>query len=327
MISTDSATYCRIDYVLDFDGSKRARRKDVIMSIGVLGLALLLLALKPAYQRPIRDAFRTTVLRPFIGAQTRLAIRRARTEDLSVVRAERDSLAALVAADATLSEENRQLRGILAMRDRTGDSFVPAEIVRLGMGGAESTFILNVGSADGVHKGSPVLTPAGLLGVVLEVNEHVATAIDWSHPDFRTSAMTADGGTYGIVEGTRGRFREEDALALRGAPFQTNISPGRRVVTSGRGDLIPRGIFVGTITGIDEADAGYRKSYIVRPAVRPEEARHVLVGKGDTSKTDFSDMWNVSAPADTASLADTMPPVNRPKPKAKTTAKPAGNQP
>ncbi len=307
MTSTDSVTFCRTDYVLDFDGSKRARRKDLILSGGVLLLALLLLGLNDSYERPIRDAFRGTVLRPFIATQTRLAIRRARTEDLSIVRAQRDSLAALVAAESTLSEENRQLRGILNMSARTGDEFVAAEVVRLGMGSAASTFIVNIGSAAGVKRGSPVITPAGMLGVVMEVSEHSATAIDWSHSEFNASAMTVDGSTYGIVSARRGRFREEDVLSLGGAGFQTNITPGKRVVTSGRGDIIPRGILLGTITGIDEADTGYRKRYLIRPAVRPEEARHVLVGTSNTEGTDLSEVWNVSAPPDTATLNDTTP--------------------
>jgi rod shape-determining protein MreC len=307
--------------VLDFDGSKRARRKDAILSGGVLLLALVITyVLGDTYQRPVRDAFRGTILRPFIGAQTRLAIRRSRTEDLSVVRAERDSLAALVAAEATLSEENRQLRGIMAMGARTGETFVPAEVVRLGMGSAQHTFIVNVGSADGVTRGSPVITPAGLLGLVLEVSDHAAMAIDWSHPDFDASAMTADGSTYGSVTARPGQFREADLIQLKGAPFQTNVAPGKRVVTSGRGEVFPRGILVGTIMGIDEADAGYVKTYLIRPAVRPEEAKHVLVGRGGTGKTDLSEVWNVTAPADTAALPDTTPPPPRParpKPAAK----------
>src|SRR3954467_8408707 len=112
-----------------------------------------------AYQRPVRDGFRSTILRPFIGAQTRLAIRKSRTEDLSIVRAQRDSLAALVAAEATLGEENRQLRGIIGLRERLKGKFIPAEVVNLGTAGAESTFIVNVGSAEGVRAGSPVMTP------------------------------------------------------------------------------------------------------------------------------------------------------------------------
>lgn len=290
------------------------------MSFLVLVLAIFIRISPEAYQRPMRDGFRTTILRPFIAAQTRLAIRRSRTEDLSVVRAERDSLAALVAAEATLSEENRQLRGVMGLRERLGGKFIPAEVVRLGSGGAESSFIVNVGSAEGVHTGSPVMTPAGLLGVVWEVDTHMATAIDWSHSQFRAGAMIADGSSYGVIEPRRGRFREEDLLSLTGAPYQTNINPGKRVVTSGRGCVFPRGIAIGTISGIDEADTGWLKNYLVRPAVRAEEARHVLVGTGDNCNNDLSDVWNVTAPADTASLGDTIPA--KPKPGA---AKPKTN--
>lgn len=317
--------------MLDFDGSKKARRKDLGLSFLVLMLAVFIRISPEAYQRPVRDGFRTTILRPFIGAQTRLAIRRSRTEDLSVVRAERDSLAALVAAEATLSEENRQLRGVMGLRDRLGGQFTPAEVVRLGSGGAESTFIVNVGSAEGVHTGSPVLTPAGLLGVVREVDVHTATAIDWSHAQFRASAMIADGSSYGVIEPRRGRFREEDLISLTGAPYQTNINPGKRVVTSGRGCVFPRGVSIGTISGIDEADTGWLKNYLVRPAVRPEEARHVLVGTGDNCNNDLSDVWNVTAPADTATMGDTtavkVQPKTKAKPKAATTSKPATSKP
>jgi rod shape-determining protein MreC len=294
------------------------------LSLGVLALALSLLVLPAAYQRPVRDAFRTTILRPFISAQTRLAIRRSRTEDLSIVRAQRDSLAALVAAEATLSEENRQLRGILSMRERIGAKFIAAEVVRLGSGSAESSFIVNVGSADGVHKLSPVITPSGLLGEIKEVYEHSAIAIDWSHAEFRASGMTPDGSTYGILEPRRGRYREEDVLALSGAPFHTDVSPGKRVVTSGRGDVFPRGIPVGVIIGIDEADTGWRKSYLVRPAVRPEEAHHVLIGTTAGDSTDLSEVWRVNAPPDTASLPDT---TTSPPAKSKPPAKPPARRP
>jgi rod shape-determining protein MreC len=291
--------------VLDFDGSKRARRKDLFLAGCVLALAFVLMLLPAAYQRPIRDFFRGTVLRPFLITQTRLAVRSSRTEDLSVVRAQRDSLAALAIADATLTEENRQLRGMLNMRDRVADRFIGAEVVRLGTAGAESSFIVNVGSADGVKVGSPVITPSGLLGIVWEVSDRSAMAIDWSNPQFVASAMTADGDAYGKAQARRGRFREEDVIVLLGAQFNSNLNQGKRVVTSGRGDLFPRGIPLGEIIGIDEADTGWRKSYLIKPAVRPEEAKHVLVGIGDGSPVDLADVWNVSAPADTAQLPDT----------------------
>ena len=95
-----------------------------------------------------------------------------------------------------------------------------------------------------------------------------------------------------------------DVLALTGAPFHSDIQPGSRVVTSGRGDL-PRGILLGTVLGIDEADTGWRKSYLLRPAVRPEAVRTVLVRVGE-GVGDLGDVWSVSAPPDTAAAADTL---------------------
>jgi rod shape-determining protein MreC len=285
--------------VLDFDGTRRTRRRDAALSAAVLAVAFLLLALPAEYQRPIRSATRSTILRPFLSLQSVISERRGGMVDVTRLRAQRDSLAALVAAQASLSEENRQLRSALNLSQRVADSYTPANVLRAVLTSAESTFIVDVGRADGVFVGSPVLTADGLLGVVWEVDERSAQAVDWTHPDFRVSAMTADGQAYGLIEPRRapGQRREEDLLALTGSPFQTDVRPGRRVVSSGRGGLFPRGVMIGTVIGIEEADTGWRKSYLVRPAVRPEAALHVLVGIRQQAG-DLTDIWQVSAPPD-----------------------------
>jgi rod shape-determining protein MreC len=293
--------------VLDFDGTRRAKRRETALAGVVLLVALALLVLPTDYERPIRHAVRSSVLRPFLAAQSQYVERRGRQVDVTALRAQRDSLAALVAAQASLSEENRQLRSALGLTARLQDRYLPANVIRPGLGSAESTFLLDIGSADGVAVGSPVLTADGLLGVVLEVDERTAQAIDWTHPDFRVSAMTADGRAYGTVEPRRGRHREEDLLALTGSPFQVDVRPGQRIVSSGRGGLYPRGVLVGTVIGIEEADTGWRKSYLVRPAVRPEAAVHVLVGTGQAGD-DLSDVWQVTAPPDPAGT-DTVRPA------------------
>jgi rod shape-determining protein MreC len=285
--------------VLDFDGTRRTRRRDAALSAAVLAVAFILLALPSEYQRPIRSATRSTILRPFLALQSVISERRGGMVDVTRLRAQRDSLAALVAAQASLSEENRQLRSALNLSQRVADSYTPANVLRAALTSAESTFIVDVGRADGVFVGSPVLTADGLLGVVWEVDERSAQAVDWTHPDFRVSAMTADGQAYGLIEPRRapGQRREEDLLALTGSPFQVDVRPGRQIVSSGRGGLFPRGVMIGTVIGIEEADTGWRKSYLVRPAVRPEGALHVLVGIRE-QVTDLTDVWQISAPPD-----------------------------
>ncbi len=278
-----------------FDHSTRRGWKSLGIALALVVVALFLSLLPHEQQGPIRQAIRGTLLQPFISAQAELAARSGRAVDVPALRAERDSLSAVVAAQASLAEENRRLRALLGLLNRAPEGFIPAELLRVGTRGGESTFILNVGRDDGVTSSSPVIAAGGLIGVVWEVGRRSSQGIDWTHPEFRASAMTADGQTYGMVEPRRGRYREEDQLALRGTPFHVDVRPGTRVLTSGRGGVFPRGILLGTVVGIEDADTGWRKSYLIRPAVRPEAVTYVLVGIRDASELeDLSPLWTGS---------------------------------
>lgn len=289
-----------------FEGKRKGRRREAAIVAGLLLLALFLFFLPGGYQAPVRGALRGTALRPFLALQREVAERRSRRIDLAELRARHDSLAAVAAAQATLAEENRRLRALLGLRSRAEANFRAVEVMRLGVLGAESSFMIDLGSADGVQVGSPVLATNGLLGVVWEVDAHSAQAVDWTHADFRVSAMTMDGTVYGLVQPRRGEFREEDLLALTGAPFHSDIAPGTRIVTSASGGWYPRGIPIGTVVGIEEADTGWRKSYLLRPAVQPAAVRHALVGirRSDGRGGDLTSLWPVAAPPDTMAAAD-----------------------
>lgn len=282
--------------------SRKGRRRETLIAATFLVVALILFLLPEGYQAPLRRAVRVTVLRPFMGVQTAMADQDTRSVDVGAIQAERDSLVAVLAAQAPVVEENRRLRALLNLEERAAPSFVPARLVRIGIAGGESTFLLNVGREQGIEPGAPVVASGGLIGVVREVEARTAQGVDWTHAEFRASAMTADGTAYGIVEPRPGRFREEDLLTLAGAPFHSDIPAGTRIVTSGRGGVYPRGLPIGVVLGIDEADTGWRKSYILRPAVRPESVSHVLVGRKPegSGHWDVAELWYVPAPPDSA---------------------------
>ncbi len=157
-----------------------------------------------------------------------------------------------------------------------------ASVIRSGSPGSESLYLLDVGTRQGVTRDSPVITDAGLLGVVRTAGATSATGWDWTHPQFRASAMTEDGSIYGLVQASPGRFREADRLLLDGVPFQEELEPGVTLVTSGLGGVYPRGILIGVVIEESEAQEGWRRSYWLRPFVSPGEATHVqvLVSRG-----------------------------------------------
>ena len=100
--------------------------------------------------------------------------------------------------------------------------------------------------------------------------------ITTSHPDFRVSVVTEDGQVRGIVRASRPDGGQA-VLILDGAPFQSNVRNGTLLVTTGIAGVYPPGVLVGTVRRVLDAEAGWMKSYIVEPSVRPEEASIVLI--------------------------------------------------
>ena len=256
----------------------RERRKtDLLLAVGVILGSLIVLNLPPGSQRTMRHFLRETVLSPFIEINGVMARTRERALSFDILRTQMDSLVAPVAAQRTLAEENRQLRNLLALTDRQRHRIAAVTVMRAGTAGSESTFQLDAGADGGIGPFNAVVTEGGLLGQVQEVFPRYAVGYDWSHRDFRVSAMTADARAHGLVEAVRGGFREQDRLVVRGTAYLSDLSPGDELVTSGRGGTFPRGIRIGWIAGPAEASAGWSRSYYVEPAVYPGAVTHALV--------------------------------------------------
>ncbi|MDT8369600.1 MAG: rod shape-determining protein MreC, partial [Longimicrobiales bacterium] len=205
----------------------------------------------------------------------------------------------------TLEEENQRLRALLGLRERLPSGWLPAEVLRPGTQGSESIFILDLDEGDRIRERAAVVTREGLAGVVRERRGRQAVGMDWTHPEFRASAMSEDGLTFGVVESVRGAFREEDRLVLRGTPYNTLLEPGTLIVTSGLGAAFPRGIPIGRIGPVRAAEGGWRRSYWMTPVVEPGAITLVLVESEATGGRN-------ETPGETPDerVADTAPPLD-----------------
>lgn len=277
------------------DGGKR--RRDFHVVLGLVLLSLITVNLPVESQRAVGNALRESVLRPFIEVQLIVVRARARARDYLTVRAQLDSALTFVASATTLAEENRQLRGHLDLVERSPSRLMAASVIRSGTSGSSSVFRLDAGATDGIRAFDAVVTDLGLLGQVQEVGPESSMGYDWSHPDFRVSAMTADGQAHGLVEAARGQFREQDRLVLRGTAYLSNLQRGSEIVTSGRGGAYPRGIRIGRVADVAETSAGWDISYYIEPAVYPGTATYAAVHIGMPEDT-------LAAPAGAADTLD-----------------------
>jgi rod shape-determining protein MreC len=252
-------------------------------------LALATPYMSEGLQHQIAFTLQGSALRPFIATQRRLAEARVRSEELEALRSELDSLTAVASTQAALADENRTLRELVGLAERTGPRFVPTTVLRPGTPGSESTFLVGVGSEAGVRAGAAVVSARGLVGVIREVRSRSALGMDWANPDFRASAMLSDGSAFGIVENARGDFREQDRLMLNGTAFHETVPLGTVVLTSGLG-VLPRGIPIGSVEATAEEQGTWLRSYWLRPAVMPGSVTHVLV-EAEVDDMDLAALW------------------------------------
>lgn len=278
-------------------------------------LALLLIVMPLRFREGVAEAIRGTVLFPFLAMQGEAADRQGRYADVARLRAERDSLASFLVGQAGLAQENRELRALLGFRERLGWSFAAAEARRMyaqalgsttaSSSGSSGMLQLSAGADEGVRAGSPVVTAEGLVGMVQKVGPNTSLVVDWTNANFRASAMTTDGETYGIVEPGEAENGER-MLLLSPNALHTQPDTGALIVTSGDGQTYPRGIPIGRVVGSGRAGGGWQRTYYIRPLVAPAQAGHVLVlGEPSRAPTDqdLAAAWGVrltgAPPADT----------------------------
>ncbi len=124
-------------------------------------------------------------------------------------------------------------------------------------------FTINCGSAKGVAKGNPVITPDGLVGTVYEVfpaSAKVRTVLDPRAPVSVYVSRTRD---HGITASTAA-FAAEGLLRIERLERTAKATRGDIVATYGS-TTCPEGLLVGELTTVFAATDGLSLSGVVRP--------------------------------------------------------------
>lgn len=156
----------------------------------------------------------------------------------------------------------------------------------------------------------PVVAPAGLVGSVRSVDPFTSEAILFSHPDFRASAMSADGRVFGMVQphlatgdGPEASLDADDApmLRLTWVRVRDTLSIGSIIVTSGLGVAYPVGIPIGTVVAeLPPEGVGFQRAYLLKPAVSPAEVRLIMLVRNEQRREGLIGVWQLPGAADSA---------------------------
>jgi rod shape-determining protein MreC len=141
-----------------------------------------------------------------------------------------------------LDGENRRLRELLALRDRLPARVLGAEVVAREWNGFTRGLTINRGRQDGVERLAPVIVTAGVVGRVASVRGSSAVIQVLTDPASSIGGVVQRTRAQGLVEGVAG-----GRLRLKLSASEEGVRPGDAVVTSGIGELFPKGLLLGRV--------------------------------------------------------------------------------
>ena len=280
----------------------RTSRTGTRTDLALLGVALVLsfaaLILPSGVRSQVQGALRSSMAAPLVSAQAWAERGRQSIGDHGRLVRSVDSLALGSQVAATLRGENDRLRALLGLGQRLQWGFVATEVMHSRRDGDEHTVLLAAGSAAGVRPFSPLVVPEGLVGMVRDVDASSSTAILWTHADFRASATTTDGLAFGIVAAHLGTGADRFLLEMRGVPFRSDLKAGTLIVTSGLGNVFPRGIPIGVVLRETKTVEGWARTYLIRPIVSPDAATAAMVLLPPRAAAGVTGAWSSVTAAD-----------------------------
>lgn len=183
------------------------------------------------------------------------------------LKAENERLLAWQSQAVRLTVENRSLRNMLDMPEpESTASLVHARIVADSAGPFVHTRLIDVGREAGIASGMAVLTPQGMVGRVIGVGERSARILLLTDLNSKIPVIVERSGDQALLAGDN---TAEPRLQF--LPLNPRFGIGDRVITSGRGGVLPAGLMIGEISRIQ----GSRVA--VRPAVDWDSVDFVAV--------------------------------------------------
>jgi rod shape-determining protein MreC len=208
-----------------------------------------------------------------------------------------------------LRDTNERYRTLLGLKTDPPIPMVAARIVTDSRGPYANTRLANAGREKGVQIGNPVMSEHGLVGRVIGVTDGASRVLTLTDIASRTPVMIDRTNARAILTGDGGPNPKLEYL--RGID---PVKQGDRVLTSGDGGVLPRGLPVGTaVKGLDG-----RWRVVLASDKSPIDFVRILLFQDFTQVVNRAELDNTRVPPPTPGAPTLPPPQPTPTPAAPT---------
>ncbi|MEG0835245.1 MAG: rod shape-determining protein MreC [Christensenellaceae bacterium] len=175
-----------------------------------------------------------------------------------------------------IKAENERLSKLLDYKQNNPTQELKvAKITGKNPGNWFDVFTIDLGVTDGIQENMAVITADGLVGRVEEVGLNHAKVMGIIDGRSGVSAIMERTRDIGVVKGSIGNDALDVALSMNYLPMGTDIVLGDKIITSGLDGLYPKGIIIGEVSELVDANGG--KNVKIKPMVDFRRLEEVMV--------------------------------------------------
>ncbi|CAJ1186649.1 Cell shape-determining protein MreC [Fructilactobacillus sanfranciscensis] len=173
------------------------------------------------------------------------------------------------ARNEALTNENKDLKEQLHLNETlTGYTAINASVLARTPSNWQQQIVINKGALAGIEKNMSVIVDKGVIGRIVEVNKtnskvELITDSGDSASHFAVQVKGNKTMVNGLISGYNNANNE---LEMGNLTAKDKIKRGAKVTTNGLGSVIPKGLFIGTVTGVSSAADGTSEQINIKPA-------------------------------------------------------------
>lgn len=172
-------------------------------------------------------------------------------------------------------QENQRLRQALDLKKSLPYETIACRVIARDAGTWYKTLIIDKGKLSGLNVDMPVLgLNGGIIGRVIECGQEAGRVLLVTDVNSSIGALMQDTRTVGLVEGDGA-----GGCFLNLIPKNIDIQINSPVVTSGLGEIFPKGLMIGAITNVLEGNQGLHKVARLKLYADIDRIEEVLVLK------------------------------------------------
>jgi rod shape-determining protein MreC len=174
--------------------------------------------------------------------------------------------------------ENQRLKRLLDFKEEKDDFLVEGvRVTGKNPGNWFNTMTIDKGYNQGVSVNMAVINDLGLVGRVIETGGNWATVRTIVDGQSSISAIIERTRDNGMVKGNNTLTFEDGLCQMIYLPLDSDVVVGDRVITSGLGEIFPKGIPIGEVIEVLDEERDMYKTAIIRPNVDFMRLEEVLV--------------------------------------------------